>query len=66
MRDAERPVQPAGGRTVLAVALLGAALTLLIGVWPSPFLRSVRGLEPAASAAVNSAVATPPRDADRR
>jgi NADH-quinone oxidoreductase subunit N len=66
MRDAERPVQPAGGRSALAVALVGAALTLVIGVWPSPFLRSVPGLEPAATAVVNSTAPPPAPAADRR
>lgn len=43
-RHSQRPVQPAGGRGPLCVALLGALLTVLVGVWPGPLLHAVRGI----------------------
>lgn len=63
MRDCEIPVQPGGGRGALAVAFLGAALTLVIGIFPGPFLQSVQGVN-LASPPVPTAVA-PAQPAER-
>ena len=63
MRDGAQPVQPTGSRGAWTVAVLGAVLTLLVGVMPSPFLKAVRGLEPGGQAAAVSATAAVPTDA---
>jgi NADH-quinone oxidoreductase subunit N len=60
MRDSAQPVQPAGGRGPLLVVMLGATLTVLIGLLPGPVLRSVQGLEPARQAASQLSVAPAP------
>jgi NADH-quinone oxidoreductase subunit N len=60
MRDGAQPVQPTGSRGALTVAVLGAVLTILIGVLPGPFLKAVHGLKPGSQATAPPATAAAP------
>ncbi len=60
MRDGARPVQPTGSRGAWTVAVLGAVLTILVGVLPGPFLKSVHGLKPGSQVTAPPATAAAP------